>query len=178
MEIPALGELSFNEEFRQYESEPVAIPMFDGLELPFTISIGEGEEVDIPLLKEAVEAFLKMGTEAKLYATPYIFKYYKYCEKRAPELVYEDLGCHITEADQVWEFVQPGSIDVTSDRAYLQGNATPKVYVSVAAWCGWEIEHGLQLVYRHGSTLSRVSEQDGHFTHVYASEEDGIIVEE
>ena len=42
------------------------------------------------------------------------------------------------------------------------------VYVQVACECAWESEHGLQLVFRQGATLSRVSDQDGHLTHADA----------
>ncbi len=38
------------------------------------------------------------------------------------------------------------------------------MYVQIAADCDWEPEHGLQLVYRGGNELVRVSEQDGHLT--------------
>jgi len=38
----------------------------------------------------------------------------------------------------------------------------------IAAECDWEREHGLQIIYRHGCELSRVSAQDGHVTHTDA----------
>ena len=31
--------------------------------------------------------------------------------------------------------------------------------------CDWEPEHGLQLVFRKGQSLSRVSDDDGHLTY-------------
>ncbi len=39
------------------------------------------------------------------------------------------------------------------------------IYVQITADCDWEPEHGLQIVYRRGSELSRVSDLDGHLTH-------------
>ena len=30
--------------------------------------------------------------------------------------------------------------------------------------CTWDQEHGLQIIYRRGAELSRVSQQDGHLT--------------
>jgi len=40
--------------------------------------------------------------------------------------------------------------------------------VQITAECEWEPEHGLQIVYRDGSELKRVSQQDGHLTYVDA----------
>jgi len=40
--------------------------------------------------------------------------------------------------------------------------------VKICAECTWEPEHGLQIVYREGSVLSRVSDQDRHLTHADA----------
>ena len=37
--------------------------------------------------------------------------------------------------------------------------------ISISAECDWEVEHGLQMVFRGGGRLSRVSDQDGHLTH-------------
>ena len=34
----------------------------------------------------------------------------------------------------------------------------------MACECEWEQEHGLQLVFRQGKKLTRVSDQDGHLT--------------
>lgn len=66
----------------------------------------------------------------------------------------------INAPDDVWMHVQPSEIHVLR-RAY----GDQKVYVSVAANCDWEEEHGLQIVYREGKQLNRVSDQDGHVTH-------------
>ncbi len=38
------------------------------------------------------------------------------------------------------------------------------IYIQIAAECDWEEEHGLQIIYKNGNQLSRVSEQDGHLT--------------
>lgn len=42
------------------------------------------------------------------------------------------------------------------------------MYVAVDCRCDWEEEHGLQLVFRQGRMLTRVSDQDGHLTEAHA----------
>ena len=53
------------------------------------------------------------------------------------------------------------------------------IYVVVGANCNWEFEHGLQIVYRPGSELVRLSQIDGHLTHTDANdlpeEQDQIV---
>jgi hypothetical protein len=39
-----------------------------------------------------------------------------------------------------------------------------RVYLSVECECSWEIEHGLQLVFRDGRAISRIGPYDGHLT--------------
>lgn len=45
--------------------------------------------------------------------------------------------------------------------------------------CDWEEEHGLQLVFRQGKKLTRISDQDGHLTEADAydkpDEEDELL---
>jgi hypothetical protein len=63
----------------------------------------------------------------------------------------------ISNPEEIWTFVYPRDVSVAYD------DDTRRVYVSIACECEWEQEHGLQLVYRDGSTLTRVSAQDGHY---------------
>jgi hypothetical protein len=43
-----------------------------------------------------------------------------------------------------------------------------QVYVSIECACTWEPEHGLQLVFRGGRTVSKVGPFDGHLTNASA----------
>ena len=70
----------------------------------------------------------------------------------------DELGFTIRSPSAVWDFVTPSEIMV-SRRADDE-----LVYVQICASCRWDVEHGLQVVYRRGETLSRVSAQDGHLT--------------
>jgi hypothetical protein len=76
----------------------------------------------------------------------------------------------------VWDFVKPTEIHISR-----RHHGDRLVYVEILCECRWEIEHGLAVIYRNGSTLSRVSEQDGHLTTSdafdFPEEKDTIIYE-
>ncbi|RYG32313.1 MAG: hypothetical protein EON93_11455 [Burkholderiales bacterium] len=68
----------------------------------------------------------------------------------------------IAESEDIWKYVQPGSIVVEErdDRAW----------VCFECNCDWEVEHGLLLVLMDGVRWVKVSAYDGHVTdgHAYA----------
>jgi hypothetical protein len=109
-----------------------------------------------------VHAFLNLDDSARLAASPYVFKNYR---DFADAIGDEDVGCEIRDPREVWGFIKPTEIRISRrprrDRA---------IYVQIVAECQWEPEHGLQIVYRDGSQLSRVSDQDGHLTWTDASD--------
>jgi hypothetical protein len=150
-------------------SEPLPISFFDGHMLPVTI---EGlKESDQKGIEDVLSAFLRLGRIDRLAISGYVFANYQ----KTAELVSEDdLGCHIESEQAVWEHVQPGAIYISR-----RGRRDCAIYLMVGANCDWEPEHGLQIVYRRGSELVRVSQQDGHLTHTDAydlPEEEETIV--
>jgi hypothetical protein len=48
------------------------------------------------------------------------------------------------------------------------------VYVSVGCECDWEVEHGLQIVFRDGATVTKVGPFDGHLTNASAHARDDL----
>ncbi len=152
-----IGTLMQSEDFDDWwEGAPVPVPLFGGLLLPviFMNYIPGPDEV----LREAdaaLAAFLNLSEEAaRVEATPHVHRYYTDV-LNAVDL--DPLPIR-TEAD-VWNHVQPKGVYL-SHRHRRDNNA----YVLVACDCDWEEEHGLQLVYRQGRALTRVSDQDGHVT--------------
>jgi len=75
---------------------------------------------------------------------------------------------------EIWNFIHPTEIYVTR-RPYKDQD----VYVMLACECDWEQEYGLQLVFRQGKQLTRISAQDGHLTEADAygksDEEDELL---
>ena len=61
--------------------------------------------------------------------------------------------------EDIWSFVYPSELGV-----WPGDDSDANRYVYLEANCGWEEEHGLLLVWRNGTMLTRVSGYDGHPT--------------
>ncbi len=150
-------------------SPPVSVPYFDGSELAFTLAgLTEADTRDV---QKAVDAFLALDSDARRAASSYVFKNY---QKFADAVGEGDIDCHPASPERIWDHVHPTDVYVSRrDRRDMA------IYVQIAARCDWEPEHGLQIIYRDGNELSRVSGQDGHLTHTDAydlpEEEDRIV---
>jgi hypothetical protein len=160
MRIEQLGELSPDERIPEWlVSEKVDVPYFAGAQLRFVFDCLEGDDRPDELAS-AVRRFLGLTIRDRDNAAPYVFMNYReMCEAIGDN----EVGVKIDKPADVWNHVHPNEIHVTR-RPY--GDC--KVYVQITAECAWEPEHGLQIVYREGSELIRVSQQDGHLTHVDA----------
>jgi hypothetical protein len=139
-------------------SEPVSVPYFDGKQLTFTL---DGlTETDADDVQSAVAAFLALDSGARLAASQYVFQNYR---RMADAVGDDEVECHVATAEDVWTHVHPSEIFVS--RRHRRDRL---IYIQITAECDWEREHGLQIVYRRGNELSRVSDQDGHLTHTDA----------
>jgi len=106
-----------------------------------------------------------------LDATPYV---HQYCLEmlalwgdEAPQLAIE-------RPEDVWQHVDLGGVLAVS-RDYGSGR---DVFVSLECNCAWEVEHGLQLVFKNGREISKVGPFDGHVSNASAYDDetlDGVI---
>ena len=171
MNIAALGILRPHDKIPEWlVSELLPVPYFDNRKLGFTLDgLEPSDEAEV---EKAVVAFLALGPIDRASAAQYVFARYRHIAELVDN---DDLACRIESADDVWGHVQPSEIFVSKRSRREQA-----IYVQITAECDWEPEHGLQLVYRRGNELSRVSEQDGHLTHTDAYNlpeiEDRIVV--
>ena len=151
--IDGIGELSAHPGIpdRWWISRPVPLPFFSGLELKFTISFPPGENGFPVDVGAAVKRFLALTAADRLAATEPVFENYR------DFLDLTDIDpLPVTVPEDIWNFVSPTKVLVSRE--------DDDVYIQVLCECDWEVEHGLQLVYRRGDMLTRVSEQDGHPT--------------
>jgi hypothetical protein len=157
MKIEHLGELTIHPELDDWLQSPeVRIEYFDGVKLKFVFEdITEDPKPDD--YRTAVSSFLAMTLADRENATLYVHKNYADFINDVDE---EDVYVRIDDCSDVWKHVFPTVIHV-SRRPY----GDKKVYIVINAECDWEIEHGLQIVYREGGILQRVSDQDGHLTY-------------
>jgi hypothetical protein len=157
MQIEQLGRLEKDEEIDDWLiSGPVAVPYLGGAELEFVIEGMEGD--DSPQdFAAAVANFLGKTKSEQVQAAPHVFAAYR---SFADAIVPEKPSCTIVDANEAWQHVRPEEVRVCR---LQQGDR--KVYVQIVADCDWDHEHGLQLVFREGKTLSRVSMFDDHLTY-------------
>lgn len=156
MQMVPLGELSPDRHIEEWlVSEPIETPLFPGQPVSFVLE-DLADDVAPGEMERAVTSFLALPTDTRDKAAPYVFESYRQVMDAVGPA---DAGPDITAPAEVWRHVRPTGVHVK--RRSRDG----KVYVAVEAECTWEPEHGLQLVFRQGRELSRVSDQDDHLTY-------------
>ena len=153
--IPKLGELKPDRDIPEWRvSEPIPVPFFGSTALTFIIEA----DADAPDVHAAVERALALGEADRLAISAPVFENYR------AFLEASDLDpLDIAMPTKVWQYVTPTAVHVRRRR-----RRDRDVYVAFMCECAWEPEHGLQLVFRGGDRLVRVSYQDGHLTHADA----------
>lgn len=154
--IPSLGSLAQHNRYEHWwESEKeIKVPFFDNLPIKFTV-MAEKNDINEDF-DRAINNFLQLGENQRLEASKYVFKNYS---KHIEAVGEDEFDFKVNNKNDIWNYVHPTAIYV---RKRAKDNL---VYVQIAAECDWEIEHGLQIIYKDGCKLSRVSAQDGHITH-------------
>jgi len=149
--IPLLGELKPRRDIPEWQvSQPIPVSFFAGTALEFIIEA----DADSPDVHAAIERVLSLGEADRLDASTPVFENYR-AFLEASDL--EPLD--IATPTKVWQYVTPTAIHVK--RRHRRDR---DIYVALMCECEWEPEHGLQLVFRGGKRLVRVSDQDGHLT--------------
>jgi hypothetical protein len=155
-----LGELRPDKDVPEWlVSQPVEVPYFPGVRIAFVIE-DLAEDRSPHEFTAAVRRFLDLTLVDRDQTASHVFKNYTdFVEAVGPE----NVDVVVSQPKEVWARVHPTAIHVSRRHRRDQ-----KVYVQITAECDWEPEHGLQIVYREGNQLSRVSSQDGHLTHTDA----------
>lgn len=160
----AMGYLHQNPDISGWlDSDEVEVPFLDNKKYIFTFQdLLDDPEPD--QFEEAIQKFLSLTLKDREETNQYIFAYYQDFVESVGEDVFDFT---IDDKSSVWQFVHPRQIYVS------RRHKDNSVYIQIAAECDWEEEHGLQIVYKEGRILKRVSSQDGHLTNsdAYAESE-------
>ncbi len=153
-----LGELTQNVDIDEWlDSEKVAIPFFDNQKFAFIFMDKKPDFVDES--DSAITNFLSLSREDRLKISDLV---YQNCDDFLQAIGYDEADkslWKITDKTEIWNFVTPTHLYISKrDRRDCD------FYIQIACECVWEQEHGLQLVFRQGKKLTRVSQQDGHLT--------------
>ncbi len=138
----------------------IVVPYFDGAE----VELDEEPDADAPGSAAALASFLALTKADRLSDTRHVLAFYKdyYEEAGRPEWLDAEIGIPESPTD-IWDHVTPGSVAVEKGRRD-DGNW----YVVMQAECGWDAERGLMMVWRNGTTLTKVGGYNGHLTNVNA----------
>jgi hypothetical protein len=148
--IEGVGELTASEDIPEWlVSEKIDVPWWPGARLRFVFVALEDDDRPEDFAS-AVSRFLALTPVDRDLAAPYVLENYR------ESVASGDVGVTIQTAADVWQHVRLDEVFVR------RGSKGARVYVQVTAECDWEREHGLQIVYREGSALVRVSQQDDH----------------
>jgi len=133
-----------------FESKPFPIPYFDNKEL----KVGFVDAKHQPYLDSAdrvLENFTKLSAIDRTNNSGMVHHYYSETLKNGYTVKLD-----VKTANDIWKFVTPTEI-------IIHGDENDEFYLCVSCECEWEEEHGLQLVFKNGQTLTRASGHDGHF---------------
>ena len=157
-----IGRLKQEDSFPDWwKSEEIAIPFLDNDKLTITFMDFEPEH-DKTFIEEADQAltnFLKLDVNDRNLISDLA---YKNCMDFLDAVEFNEADeplRQIKNHNEIWKYIQPTEIYITR-RPYKEQD----IYVQIACECDWEQEHGLQLVFRQGKKLTRISDQDGHLT--------------
>jgi hypothetical protein len=172
-----LGQLTQVKNFNEWwKSNEFEIPFFNNKKLTITFTDCEPKEDKI-FMEEADRAltnFFKLNSSDRYSISDLA---YKLCMDFLSEVEFDEADepfRQISDKNEIWNFIHPREIFVTR-RPYEEKD----MYVQIACECDWEQEHGLQLVFRRGIKLTRLSYFDGHLTEADAydkpDEEDELL---
>jgi hypothetical protein len=168
-----LGDLKQYKDIEEwFESEKIAVPFFDNLPLNFIFT--DTDETFYNEAETAVYNFLHLTSDYRLEISNLVLKNCRDFLDAVEHFETDKPMLEIVDSREIWKFVRPSRVYVKrrdwGDKA---------VYVQVSCGCDWEDEHGLQLVFRQGKKITRVSACDGHLTDADAygksDEEDELL---
>lgn len=155
IESNSIGTLQQHEQFLEWwESELIALPLFKGQLAPITF-MDYLPSRDVHFLDhadDAIQQFLQQRDSTRDSIAHLIYANYLLCAEG------DDSTPTITSPHEVWQHIEPRAVFVV--KRYKDDT----IYIDINCSCDWETEHGLQLVFRKGERLTRVSQIDGFIT--------------
>ncbi|MFF5263253.1 DUF6985 domain-containing protein [Actinomadura viridis] len=169
MQIPGLGQVTEDVDLGWYQSGPVPVPVLGGALCRIIID-GYDDDPAPEDFHAAIRTFLALDRSALAAATPSIFAYYRDVMNDIVAAGDHDWYVEIQSPDDVLDHILFGDAPII--RRDLCGDR--HVYVSLECECDWEHEHGLQIVFRDGRTVTKVGPCDGHLTNSAAYADDTL----
>jgi hypothetical protein len=165
VEISGIGTFD-RDEYGLLVSEPRPIGAFGSKAMRFELDGYEGDAHPEDFVR-AVQNILAATDRLLLDATDFV---HQYCLDELADWGDDAPSIEMQRPADVWEYVDLGSVLILS-RDHGRGR---DVFASLECECAWEPEHGLQLVFRNGSEISKVGPFDGHVSNASAYDDDTL----
>jgi hypothetical protein len=118
----------------------------------------------------AIRTFLALDRSVLEAAASSIYAYYRDVMDDVLAAGDDEGYVEIDGPHHVFDHVRFGDEPTVSRDPY----GDQRVYVSIECERAWEPEHGLQIVFRDGATVTKVGPYDGHLTNSAAYDDDGL----
>ena len=172
-----IGKLTQDDRFSDWwKSDSVEIPFFNNQKLYIIFSDFKPQD-DANFIVEADEAltnFLQLNEDDRNAISNLALQNCNDFLDLVGADHFDEALSEIKDPNDIWKFIRPKQIYI-SRRPY----GDQDIYVQISCECDWEEEHGLQLVFRQGKKLTRISDNDGHLTEADAydkpDEEDELL---
>jgi hypothetical protein len=159
MEIPGLGPVVDDDGSGWYRSAPLPVRVLGGTSCAIVVE-GYADDRRKDDFHEAIRAFLALDSSVLTAASPAIFAYYRDFMSAVAGDDDTAWDVKIDGPQSVLDHVQLGTEPIVTRDVHGDRH----VYVSLECECDWEPEHGLQLVFRDGRTVTKVGPYDGHLS--------------
>jgi hypothetical protein len=158
--IGGVAKLEHDPEYDRWRSQPVKVNVLDGKLLPFVLPDEWNQVSLLQPIQSAVANFLGLDAEHREELTELVCKNY---EEMLESSTFQPLP--VPEKSKIWKYIYPTEIlikqgvdDYPTDIFIKHG--VDEVYLVVSGYCEWEQEHGLEMVFKRGNEVVRVSEID------------------
>lgn len=168
---PKFATLTFNENYAWWETEPLPVPFFDGMMLPFIFVVAPQSE-QWEQAQTAALNFLRLGEQAREKASPAVLADLRFSMEMTSygDEEFEEELAAIETSEDLWAQVTPNEVCVQFDPA------EPGVpFILVETTPTWEEEHGLQLILRWGHELVCLSPNDPSIPDLTDTKRHGVI---
>ncbi|MGR5213384.1 DUF6985 domain-containing protein [Vibrio rotiferianus] len=166
----SFGLVKLEEKNKKWATEPIKIKLLGNLECRFLFDDAYIFDINRTDYHSAISNFYNLNPNILFSSSQYAFQYYKeITEQLDPNSDwYNENHVDISTEQDVWSYVQ------FSDVLYISRNEEDAtVYIVLGGNCDWEPEHGIQLVFKEGRFINRLSSID----FILTNEELGVVYE-
>lgn len=169
MHVPGLGPVVKDADLGWYRSAPISVAVLGGTACRFVLTGYDGDLAKADF-HAAIRTFLALDRSPLEAAASSIYAYYRDVMDQVLTDEDDDWHVEIDGPHRVLEHVRLGNEPMVA----RESHGDQRVYISVECECDWEPEHGLQIVFRDGATVTKVGPYDGHLTNSAAYHDDQL----